>query len=169
METKLEKKLLCSYKKDLVAYMDNHPEFFEEAISLALSDKQPYSWRAAWLLADCMVYNDKRIKKHIKEIARSIELREDGHQRELLRILLNTDSGSNEEGIIFDICMNLWEQPGKPPAVRVNALKLISKIAKKHPELAKELSFLTQEHLMESLSAGGRNSVSKIMKQFKEK
>jgi hypothetical protein len=34
----------------LISYLSAHPEYFEEAITLAISDKQPYSWRAAWLL-----------------------------------------------------------------------------------------------------------------------
>jgi hypothetical protein len=40
------------------------------------------------------------------------------------------------------------------------------KIAKKHPELAKEISFLTEDHYLESLSPGAKNSVSKLMKEL---
>ena len=34
----------------MIAYMETHPEAYEEAVQLAISDKQPYAWRAAWLL-----------------------------------------------------------------------------------------------------------------------
>ena len=40
---------------------------FEEIIKLAIVDKQPYSWRAAWLLWSCMDKNDQRIHKYIKK------------------------------------------------------------------------------------------------------
>lgn len=50
MEITLEHKLLNSYKRDLISFMISHPEYFDEAVELALSDKQPYSWRAAFVL-----------------------------------------------------------------------------------------------------------------------
>ncbi len=166
MESTLENKLLSSYKDEMISFMDAHPEFFEEAIELAIADKQPYSWRAAWLLWSCMEENDQRIQKHIKKIVNSIKTKDDGHQRELLKILLQTELKEEYEGILFNICMDLWEQINKKPSVRINALKFIIKIAKKHPELAKEITFFTQDHYLESLSPGVKHSVSIMMKEL---
>jgi len=70
------------------------------------------------------------------------------------------------EGYLFNLCLNVWEQIDKAPAVRVNALKFIVKIAKKYPDLAKEISFLTADHYLESLSPGARHSVSKMMRDL---
>jgi len=145
----------------MISFMDTHPEFFEEAIELAISDKQPYSWRAAWLLWSCMEENDKRIQKYIKKIVDTLETKDDGHQRELIMELKE-----DYEGILFDHCMDIWEQINKTPSVRVNALKLIIKVAKKHPELAKEITFITEDHYLESLSLGAKNSVSKLMRKL---
>ena len=150
----------------MISFMDTHPEFFEEAIELAISDKQPYSWRAAWLLWSCMEENDKRIQKYIKKIVDTLETKDDGHQRELIKILLKMELKEDYEGILFDHCMDIWEQINKTPSVRVNALKLIIKIAKKHPELAKEITFITEDHYLESLSLGAKNSVSKLMREL---
>ena len=166
MGTTLENKLLNSYKDEMISFMHSHPEFFEEAIELAIADKQPYSWRAAWLLWSCMEGNDKRIQKYVKSIVDTLETKDDGHQRELLKILLNMDLSEKYESILFDHCMDICEGINKTPAVRVNALKFIVKIAKKHPELAKEISFLTEDHYLESLSPGAKNSVSKLMREL---
>jgi len=146
--------------------MENHPEFFEEAIELAISDKQPIAWRAAWLLWSCMDDNDKRIQKYIGNIVNTLETKDNGHQRELLKILFQMEIEEEYEGKIFDLCMDIWEQINKTPSVRVNALKFIFKIAKKHPELSKEITFLTQAHYLETLSPGVKNSVSKLMKNL---
>jgi hypothetical protein len=54
METALEWTLTNSYKADMISYLAAHPEDFEEVVKLAIADKQPYSWRAAWLLWSCM-------------------------------------------------------------------------------------------------------------------
>jgi len=165
LETTLESKLLNSYKDEMISFMENHPEYFEEAIELAIADKQPYSWRAAWLLWSCMEENDERIKKYIKKIVDTLETKDDGHQRELLKILLQMKLKDEYEGKLFNLCMNIWEQINKTPSVRINALKFIIKIAKKHPELSQEITFLTQDHYLESLSPGVKHSVSKLMKE----
>jgi ribonucleotide reductase alpha subunit len=166
LESELENKLLTSYKDEMISFMENHPEYFDDAIKLAIGDKQPYSWRAAWLLWSCMEENDKRIRKYIKKIVDSIKTKDDGHQRELLKILLQMELKEEYEGILFNLCMNIWEQINKSPSVRITALKFIIKIAKKHPELSQEISFLTQNHYLESLSRGIKHSVSRMMKEL---
>jgi hypothetical protein len=165
METALEKKLVSCYKDQMISFMNSHPECFEEAVELAISDKQPYSWRAAFVLLSVIEENDKRIKKHINKFVKSVKNKNDGHQRELIKILLIMELDEKYEGVLFDICMDLWEQINKAPAVRVNALKMIIKIADKHPELKKEISFLAQDHYLETLSPGAKHSVKLLMKE----
>ncbi len=166
METALEKTLTSCYKNEMISFMKSHPEAFDEAIQLAITDNQPYSWRAAWLLWSCIEENDKRIQKHINKIVNAVKSKNDSHQRELLKILLMMELNEKYEGLLFDLCMNIWEQISKAPAVRVNALKLIIKIANQHPELVKEISFLAQDHYLNSLSPGARHSVSKLMNEI---
>jgi hypothetical protein len=166
METALEQILTNSYKAGMISYITNHPEDFEEAIILAISDKQPYSWRAAWLLWSCMEENDMRIRGYIKDIISSILEKSDGHKRELLKILLQMEISEEYEGILFNVCMNLWEKIYNQPSVRFNAFKMIVKIAKNHPGLSHELFFLTQDQYMDSLSPGVKKSISKIMEEF---
>lgn len=166
METALEKTLTSCYKDEMISFMAKHPEAFDEAIQLAVADKQPYSWRAAFVLWSVIQNNDVRIQKHIKRIVKTVKEKSDGHQRELLKILLMMELDEKYKGELFNICMNVWEQINKAPSVRVNALKLIIKIANKHPELKKEISFLAQDHYLESLSPGARHSVRKLMNEL---
>ncbi len=165
METVLEKKLITSYKNEMILFLKSHPEYFGEAVQLAISDKQPYSWRAAYLLWGSIEENDKRIRKNIKSIVDCIQGKEDGHQRELLKILYKMKINEKYEGQLFNICINLWEQIDKDPSVRINALKLIIKIVKKYPELVKEILFLTQDQYLKSLSPGAKRSVDIMIKQ----
>jgi hypothetical protein len=163
MQSPLEKTLISCYKDEMISFMKAHPEYFEEAVELALSDKQPYSWRAAWLLWSVVEENDKRIKKYIKRIVNAAKTKSEGHQRELLKILLMMELDEKYEGILFDMCMNIWEQINKAPSVRINALKLIIKIADKHPELKQEILFLAQNHYLASLSPGAKHSALKLL------
>jgi hypothetical protein len=166
METALEKKLTSCYKDEIISFMKNHPEALEEAVELAVSDHQPYSWRAAFVLWSVIGENDKRIQKHLKKIVNAVKEKNDGHQRELLKILLMMELDESYEGVLFDICMNVWEQIDKSPSVRVNALKMIIKISNNHPELKQEISFLAQDHYLDTLSPGAKHSVKKLMSKI---
>ena len=149
----------------MVAFLKSHPEYFEEAVQLAISNKQPYSWRSAFLLSACIEENDIRIQKHIKTIVNCIPEKKDGHQRELLKILYKMKISEKYEGRVFDICMNLWEQINKSPSIRITAFNFIVKISEKYPELLNEISFLTQDHYLESLSPGIKRSIERTMKE----
>lgn len=145
-------------------YVVAHPESFEEAIKLAIADKQPYSWRAAWLLWSCMEKNDLRIRKYVKDIINVLPKRKDNQKRELLKILEKMEIKEQQEGLLFNHCVNIWERIDKQPSVRFNAFKILAKISQRHPELSKEISLLTQNQYMESLSSILNKSINKLIK-----
>ncbi len=150
----------------MISYLDAHPEDFEQAIELAISNKQPYSWRAAWLLWSCMEGNDPRILGYIKKIIAALADKNDGHQRELLKILLLMELNEEYEGFLFQVCVTIWEKINKKPSVRFTAFQFMVKIAKKHPALSNEIIFLTQNQYLDSLSPGVKKSIFKMMKKF---
>ena len=149
----------------MIVFLKTHPQYFNEAIRLAISDNQPFAWRSAFVLFDCIDENDKRVKKHINTILNCIKDKKDGHQRELLKILYKMKLNKQQEGIVFDICIRLWEQIGKDPSVRMTALKFIIKTANKYPELLEEISFLLQEQYLVTLSPGVKNSIRKMINE----
>ncbi|RPI62494.1 MAG: hypothetical protein EHM44_06765, partial [Ignavibacteriales bacterium] len=115
MNSQLKSKLLSFYKEEMVAFLKSQPEHFNEAINLAVSDDQPFAWRSAFLLSSYMEDNDTRVKKYVKPILACIKSKNDGHQRELLKILYRMKLSDKEEGMVFDICIRLWEQISKDP------------------------------------------------------
>ena len=149
----------------MISYMKSHPEDFEEVIRLAISDKKPYSWRAAWLLWDCMEKNDLRLHQYIQKIIDILPARKDNHQRELLLILQRMELDGEYEGNLFDICIRIWEMIGKKPSVRYNAFRLMVKIATKHPDLLNEIHILTQDPYLENLSNGVKKSIIRLIEQ----
>jgi hypothetical protein len=162
-ETPLEQVLTSFCKADMMQHLASYPHDFEEAIHLAISNKQPYSWRAAWLLWSCMEENDRRIRKYIPEIIGFLNSCHDGHQRELIKILYLMEIDEDHEGMLFDFCMGIWEKLNKQPSVRYNALRMIVKIAEKYPDLYREIAFLTESHYLETLSPGVRRGIIKMI------
>ncbi len=164
MLTPLEETLTTLYKDGMVTFLNKHPEYFEEAIQLAITDKQPYSWRSAWLLWSVMTKNDPRFDKYIPSILESIKNKQDGHQRELLKILYLLEINEEHEGYLFDLCISLWENIQKKPSIRYTAFRFLVKITKKHPELRKEIDFLLEPRYFETLSPGVKKGVFKMLK-----
>lgn len=150
----------------MVSFMENHPEYFEETLQLAISDKHPYAWRAAWLSYHCMEENDCHVQKYIPQIIDNIKTKKDGHQRELVKILLKMDLNEEQEGRMLDCCMDLWEMINKAPSVRYIAFTYIIRLAKRYPELANEVKFLIEDHYLDTLSPGIKNSIRKMAQQF---
>ncbi len=166
MAAELEHVLMNCYKDEMISFLESHPECFDEAIELAISDEEKLCWRAAWLLWSVMAKNDPRIHPHVDKMIKVIAFKEDGHQRELVKILSNMKLNEEQEGRLFNICMNLWESLGKTPSIRHTAFKFIIKTAKKYPELKSEIEFLTQEHYLETLSPGVKNSIARLIKEI---
>ncbi|PKL80647.1 MAG: hypothetical protein CVV25_03865 [Ignavibacteriae bacterium HGW-Ignavibacteriae-4] len=159
--TELEKVLLNSYKVEMVAFVNSSPKEFDELIELSLSDKQPFAWRAAFILSTVMKKNDKRISSVIDEVINAIDGKPDGHKRELLKILLKLELSEEQESQLIDICINLWKELDSKPTVRFYALRMLMNIAKKYPDLESEIRLLTNDLYMDSLTQGIRRVIEK--------
>lgn len=166
MISALEHILTHSYKADMISYLHAHPEDFEEAIQLAISDKQPYAWRAAWLLWSCMEVNDLRIQAYLPKMVDCIKSKDDDHQRELFKILLQMELSEENEGMLFSECTHIWKQINKKPSVRLTAFKVMVKIGKKYPDLSQEIIYLTQDQYLDTLSQAVKKSIGKMLKAF---
>lgn len=166
METELEWILTHSNKEEMIEYLNSHPEGLKEAIQLAITEKQPYSWRAVSLLWSCNEETDWRLQEYVNIFIKILPDRKNNQQRELLKILQKLEIEDELEGLLFEHCVTIWKDISKQASVRYNALKILLKMAKKYPELTYEIRFLTGSQYMKTLSDGARKSVSKIMKEF---
>jgi len=169
METELEKVLMTFYKDVMIDFIYSKPEVFEELLDLSIANKQPYSWRAAWLLGSCIEKNDSRLQNYISKIIKALPSKKDGHQRELIKILSVMELTEEQEGYFFDICLTIWQSIEKQSSVRYTAFISILKITEKYPELLGEILFLTEKHYLDTLSPGIKNSIFKNIKKYQNK
>lgn len=150
-------------KQTLVSFLKKHPGLFEETIYVSLGNIQPQAWRAAWLIGNYMERNDARLLPHVDAILAALPRKGDGHQRELLKILNRLELNEDQEGVLLDICMTIWEEIHKSPSVRGTAFQTILSIVKKYPELKCEIEHLTQPHYTETLSPGIKHSFYRLI------
>jgi hypothetical protein len=152
----------------MISYIMAHPEDFEELIELALLDNQPLSSRAAWLLSHCIENNDSRITKHVTQIINALRIVKGGQQTALIYILRKMEINEEQEGIFFDICVEIWSKLSTIPSARYNAFIFIIKTAKKYPELKNEVTFLSQDFYLESLSKGIKRAAQNLILNLQE-
>lgn len=152
-------------KEELVLFLEKHPELLGQAVQLSLSDVQPQAWRATWLIGNYIQQNDARLSPHINSILLVIRDKADGHQREFLKILKKLKLNKTQEGKLFDICLNIWEEIHKSASVRGTAFEIILSIVEKYPELKSEIEHLTQPHYTATLSPGIKRVFYKLINE----
>ena len=161
--TNLEYVLTHSQKDDWMIYIASQEEDFPELIHLSIADKQPYSWRASWLLSSCMENNDKRVRKYIKKIIDILPARPNNQQRALLKVLQKMELVQDYEAPIFNLCANIWKDIKNNPSLRFQAIKIMVAIAKKYPDLRHEIQLLTDTNYTDNLSDIIQKSIKKLI------
>lgn len=167
MNTPLEQALLTRYKEAIFAYMKDHPEDFEEALRLSVKNQKHLSWRSTWLVFHFMKQNDKRVQQYVDIFIEVLPSLEDGHQREILKVLSKMKLNEGQESRLYDFSVSEWEQIKKSPALRYTAFRNMVSTAKKYPELVNEIKVLAHPQYLNSLSPGIKKSVYKMLEKLK--
>tara|TARA_R110000868_G_scaffold259361_5_gene517304 strand:+ start:65050 stop:65547 length:498 start_codon:yes stop_codon:yes gene_type:complete len=155
-------------KPAMVTFLKAHPENFDVAMKLALSQEQPISWRATWMIGGSVKKYDSQIQPYIQNILDILPDLEDGHQREFLKVLNQLELVEEHEGQLLDFSISVWEQLKKQPSVRHTAFRIMVKAAKKYPELANEVLLLTQPQYINTLSPGVKKGVFKMLEELRK-
>ena len=164
METELEYKLANSNKADLIAFISFTPNAFGELVALALSDRHPYNWKAAWLISCIIHTNDNRVQPFVNQIINKMPVKQESMNRLYLMILHKMKIDVNSEGKLFAICMTIWENTKTMQSIRYHAMKMMLSIAKKYPELQNDIAFLLEEHYLETFTKGIKHSLKLLLK-----
>ena len=147
------------FKKDVFNFMNQFPEEFESIVALTITDEKPICWRAAWVVQTFMEQDDERVQPYVDAILQIIPQKEDGHQRELLKLVINKNLTDEEEGRLFEVCIRIWKDIHKKPGTRSYAFQCIDNITTIYPELRNELMGLFGPEYLETLSPAIRKTI----------
>lgn len=156
------------FKPDADRFMSEHPEIFEDVAEFMLTETPPMCWRAAWVIRFAMTENDERLRRFINPILEVLPHKMDGHQRELMKVLERMELDDDQESILYDECVTIWESIKKKPSVRYLAFQQMIKMVEKYPELIQEIKAVTQPQYINSLSPGIRNGVLKSIHRLEK-
>jgi hypothetical protein len=129
-----------SEKELYIAEVGASAKKFESLLHLALHEKDPLAWRAAWILDGSDEQCPGLAADFISTIVRALpEIKSRGTLRSLLRLLCRYDIGETEQGILIDLCFKYLVSELYPVAVKVHAMQLIYHHVLIYPELKDEL------------------------------
>ena len=74
-------------RKKIKSYLKEELKEFEFLISHMQKSEKPSSWRSAWVIQHIMKNNDVRLQKPLSKIIKNISDKDDGHPRELMKIV----------------------------------------------------------------------------------
>ena len=131
----------------------------DQLIHALRNDKD--SWIHAWQINHVKKTELIKIQEQVDKIISAIDGKNDGHQRELLKVLLKLNLTDDQLSLLWDICLRIWLDIQKQSSVRISAYKILVNTAKKFKPLSDELVRLTEEKHITSLSNGIRNSTYK--------
>ncbi|MDG1804664.1 hypothetical protein [Flavicella sp.] len=154
-------------KEGLMRFIKSNTEAFSPLLQLSLKNT-PEAWRASWLIGHAMTTNDTRVQGAIDSLIEALPSLKEGHQRQTIIILLKMQLDDEQEGKLFDICLNIWENIKLIPSTRITAMKFILSIVDKFTELKDEIKLWTQEQYTESLSPGIKHSLNKQIHKILE-
>ncbi len=91
--------------------------------------------------------------------------RHDSMKRNTVRLLQQIEIPEKLEGVVMEICFNYVESPKEAVAIKAFSLTILSKLAKKYPEIIPEIKLLIEEQLTHQ-SAAFKSRAKKFLKEF---
>ena len=137
----------------------NRIKIEDQLIHALRNDKD--SWIHAWQINHVKKTELIKIQEQVDKIISAIDGKNDGHQRELLKVLLKLNLTDDQLSLLWDICLRIWLDIQKQSSVRISAYKILVNTAKKYKPLSDELIRLTEDKHVSSLSNGIKNSTYK--------
>lgn len=142
---------------------------FSSLLDIALNEKDPLAWRAAWVLDG----SDERFPCLAKEsiatiVQRLPDIKSKGTIRSLLRLLCRYEIKKKEQGILIDLCFNYLVSELYPVAVKVHAMQIIYNHVLIYPELKEELVTVIRDQVGNN-SVGFKSRGMRLIKKLEGK
>tara|TARA_B100000795_G_scaffold224997_1_gene180605 strand:+ start:328 stop:840 length:513 start_codon:yes stop_codon:yes gene_type:complete len=141
-------------KEKIIYILDNEGDNvgFNFLVTHMQKEIKNSSWSSTCIINNALKKNYLRIINSLIRIIKSIIGKQDGHQRELLKVVRKMTLSEKNEGLFFDTCMQFWEGIKKKPATRNYAGLSIIEMAKKYTDIINQLDYLTSPYYTKTLS-----------------
>jgi hypothetical protein len=168
LKSLLTNNLSSSEKELIVRELGDSERNFTTLLELALFEKDPMAWRAAWVLDGCDERHPELSTAFLSRIIRHLpETESMGTLRSMLRLLSRHEILEADQGALIDLCFGTMVSERFPVAVKVYAMQIIYNHVLIYPELKEELVSVIRDQ-SENNSAGFKARGTLILKQLEK-
>ena len=141
-------------------------EHFRSLLKLSLHEKDPFAWRAAWILDGSDEKYPGMAVPHLHEIVRRLPgIRSTGVIRSLLRMLSRYEIPEEDQGMLVELCFGYMTSELYPVAIKVYAMQIIYNHVLLYPELKGELRTVIEDQITHN-SAGFKSRGMRIIRNL---
>jgi len=153
----------------VIKEISNNPVYFDLLMSIALTNTEQKSWRAAYL-AD-KIHDDYPdiLIPYLPQITEQLKIEKNGSKkRHFLKLISMNTIESKYFGFLIDYCLNTFTSSKEAIAVRVHAMQILYNISEKESELKPEILALIEHEMEFHATAGIRSRGSKLAKKLRQ-
>jgi hypothetical protein len=154
----------------IVSFIGDDRSRFDELVNLFLKGEYRITQRAAWSLSYCAEAHPEWMQDYWEQFLDYCQTDvHDAVKRNVLRILQNHTLADELCGRVVNWCFEILANPAEPVAIRVFAMSSAYNHCVKYPELALELRYLIESHLIDEKPAfisRGKKVLQKIDKML---
>jgi hypothetical protein len=153
----------------IVRWIGTNANRFAQIMKLFLHGDQDISRRSAWVVSHCGERHPELVKPWLKAIIKRIQEPniDNAIQRSIMRVLQYAEIPKSVQGTVANICFNYISDTKTAIGPQAFAMTVLSNIAKREPDLLKELSIIVRQMLPYGTPAF-RARAKKIFKDLKE-
>lgn len=151
----------------VVDLVTQKPDLFETLLRIFLSNEEPVSRRAAWVV-DIVTENQPHLLPLIVDqiVTNLPSFRHDAMKRHSVRMLNRARLSDVQIGPLINLCFEFLTSPAEAIAVKAQSMDLLYQISQREPELKKELADSIEWRISEE-SPGFRNKGMKLLKKLR--
>lgn len=153
----------------IVKWIGNDKKRFAELIRLFTGNEYRVVQRAAWPLSYCVIDHPALVRPHLGKLIRNLAKPglHPAVARNTLRFLQDIEVPEKYLGELTENCFRLFQNRESPIAVKVFSMTVLTNIAKKEPDLAREIRLLI-EPLLEEGSPGEKSRGKRMIKKLEK-
>lgn len=153
--------------QQIVAWVGNDLQRFNELFHLFLNDEYRVTQRAAWPMGYCVIAHPEFIKNNFEKLINNLQKPgiHDAIKRNTLRLLQSVAIPRKYEGVVMDLCFRYAGSSYEAVAIKAFALTILGKFAKKYPEIIPEIKYIIEDQIPHE-TAAFKIRAKKILKEF---
>lgn len=153
----------------LINKISRNTDYYQNLMEVALYNPNQKSWRAAYLVDKINDDYPKLLFPFLQKMIEQVRIEKStSKKRHFLKLISLNILNKNQQGLIFDFCIETLKSAKEPAAVRVHAMQILHNIALKEPELIPEILLIIENELEYHSTAGIISRGNKLITSLKK-